>query len=74
MMRPFKSQRGRSRSWHCGMLVTGAVALALTAAACTSSGAQSSSGNTPVNGGTAVFALAPSTAANYIFPYISANC
>jgi peptide/nickel transport system substrate-binding protein len=73
MMRPFRSQRGRSRSWHCGMLVAGAVALALTAAACTSSGAQSSSGNTPVNGGTAVFALAPSTAANYIFPYISAN-
>jgi hypothetical protein len=72
MMRQSKSGRGRSRSWHCGMLVTGAAALALTAAACTSS-AQSSSGSTPVEGGTATFALAPSTAANYIFPYISAN-
>jgi peptide/nickel transport system substrate-binding protein len=72
MMRPFKSRRGRSRSWQLGMLVTGAAALALTAAAC-SSGTTSSSGGAPVKGGTAVFALAPSTAANYIFPYISAN-
>ena len=72
MMRQPRSRRGRPRSWHCGMLVAGAVALALTAAACTSS-AQSSSGNTPVKGGTAVFALAPSTVPNYIFPYISAN-
>jgi peptide/nickel transport system substrate-binding protein len=71
MMAPSKSRQGRPRSWHCAM-VTGAAALALTAAACTS-GAPSSSGNTPVKGGTAVFALAPSTAANYIFPYISAN-
>ena len=72
MMRQPKSRRGRPRSWHCGMLVAGAVVLALTAAACTST-AQSSSGSTPVKGGTAVFALAPSTVPNYIFPYISAN-
>ena len=72
MMRQPRSRRGRPRSWHCGMLVAGAAALALTAAACTST-AQSSSGSTPVKGGTAVFALAPSTVPNYIFPYISAN-
>src|SRR3984885_6105601 len=72
VMRQPRSRRGRPRSWHCGMLVAGAVALALTAAACTST-AQPSSGSTPVKGGTAVFALAPSTVPNYIFPYISAN-
>src|ERR1700735_3363825 len=72
MMRQPKSRRRRPRSWHCGMLMAGAVALALTAAACTST-AQSSGSNTPVKGGTAVFALAPSTVPNYIFPYISAN-
>src|SRR6202161_2864495 len=36
MMRQPRSRRGRPRSWHCGMLVAGAVALALTAGACTS--------------------------------------
>jgi hypothetical protein len=70
MMRQSKRRRDRSRSWHYGMLMTGAVALAVTAAACTS-GTPSSSGNTPVEGGTATFALAPSTQPNYIFPYIT---
>jgi peptide/nickel transport system substrate-binding protein len=71
-MRPSARHQGRFRSRRAAMLATGATALALAAAACTST-APSSSGGKPVNGGTAVFALAPSTAANYIFPYISAS-
>jgi len=71
-MRLSARHHGRLRSRRAAVLATGATALALAAAACTSS-APSSSGGTPVNGGTAVFALAPSTAANYIFPYISAS-
>jgi peptide/nickel transport system substrate-binding protein len=49
------------------------VALVLVAAGCSSSGTSSSSsgGGTKVKGGTAVFALPPSTVPNYIFPMTS---
>ncbi len=50
----------------------GAVALALVAAGCGgSSGGSSSAGNTPVKGGTAVWAEQPSAPPTYIFPYMS---
>jgi peptide/nickel transport system substrate-binding protein len=48
----------------------GAAALALAAAGCSSNGA-ASGGSTPVNGGTAVYALPPAVTPNYIFPYVS---
>jgi peptide/nickel transport system substrate-binding protein len=55
---------------------SGAAAIALTAAACGSggsgSGASGTSGN-PVSGGTATFALRPSTTPNYIFPFSSST-
>ena len=55
------------------MLAAGAAALALLAAGCGSSGS-TSSGTTPVKGGTAVWAEPPSSPPTYIFPYInSAN-
>ncbi|MFI5064121.1 MAG: ABC transporter substrate-binding protein [Streptosporangiales bacterium] len=55
------------------MLAAGAAALALLAAGCASSGT-TSSGTTPVKGGTAVWAEPPSSPPTYIFPYInSAN-
>jgi peptide/nickel transport system substrate-binding protein len=47
----------------------GAVALALVAGGCTSS--SSASGNTPVNGGTAVFAEPPSSPPDYILPFMA---
>jgi peptide/nickel transport system substrate-binding protein len=49
----------------------GAVAMALVAAACGSGGSSASVGTTPVSGGTAVYALPPSTTPNYIFPFVS---
>jgi peptide/nickel transport system substrate-binding protein len=53
----------------------GAAALALTAAACGgnggASGTSAPTGGTPVNGGTATYALPPSTTPNYIFPFAS---
>ena len=54
-------------------MVVGAAALALVAAGCGGSGSSSSSntGGTKVKGGTAVYALPPSTTPNYIFPYSS---
>ena len=58
----------------------GAAAIALTAAACSSSGSSSNAGaavatptGTPVAGGTATFALPPSTVPNYIFPFDSST-
>jgi len=64
--------RSRLRS-RLLIVVVGAAALALVAAGC---GGSSSSGNTAssgtkVKGGTAVYALPPSTTPNYIFPYSS---
>jgi peptide/nickel transport system substrate-binding protein len=58
------------------MLAAGVAALALVAAACSSSGntGSASSGGTPVKGGTAVWAEPPSSAPSYIFPFMnSAN-
>jgi len=51
-------------------------AIAVTAAACGGSGstpAATSTGGTPVAGGTATFALLPSTVPNYIFPFDSST-
>ncbi|MFI5064488.1 MAG: ABC transporter substrate-binding protein [Streptosporangiales bacterium] len=54
-------------------MVVGAAALAVVAAGCGGSSGSSSSntGGTKVTGGTAVYALPPSTTPNYIFPYSS---
>jgi peptide/nickel transport system substrate-binding protein len=63
-----------SRSWVWRRVVlggAGVAALALAAAACTSS-SNGASGKTPVNGGTAVMAELPGEAPSYIFPYMSA--
>ena len=54
------------------MLGVGAIVLALAAAGCASNGSSSASGNTPVKGGTAVWAEPPSTLPTYIFPYMNA--
>jgi peptide/nickel transport system substrate-binding protein len=55
------------------MLAAGAAALALAAAGCSSSGSGSSASATatPIAGGTAVMAEAPSYPPTYIFPYMS---
>ncbi|HTX80958.1 MAG TPA: ABC transporter substrate-binding protein [Streptosporangiaceae bacterium] len=47
--------------------------LALVAAGCSSSPSSSSSGTTPVNGGTAVWAEPPSSTPSYIFPYVDST-
>ena len=71
------AQRSTSRSRiHCRLLAAAAAAaaLAMVAAGCSSSGNSTSTGNTPVKGGTAVWAEPPSSPPTYIFPYIdSAN-
>ena len=63
---------GRSRPRLRGRAVAAglAVACALVAAGCSSS-SSSAPGTTPVPGGTAVFAEAPSAPPTYIFPYMS---
>src|SRR5215472_2265242 len=48
-------------------LAASTAALALTAAGCSS--ATTSAGDTPVRGGTAVWAEGPSATPNYIFPF-----
>jgi peptide/nickel transport system substrate-binding protein len=58
----------RSRSWRRVVLpVAGVAALALVAAGCSST---TSSGTTPVKGGTAVMAEPPSQTPDYIFPFM----
>ena len=58
----------------CGMAV-----VAVTAAACSSSSTSGTgnqpgtTGGTPVSGGTATYALPPSTTPNYIFPFTSSS-
>ena len=49
----------------------GAVALALVAGGCTNSPAVTAAGGAKIKGGTAVWALPPSSAPNYIFPFES---
>ena len=71
------SRRGSARTRHhkpgsgfrVRVLAASTAALALAAAGCTS--AATSAGNTPVRGGTAVWAELPGTPPNYIFPYES---
>ena len=71
------AQRSTSRSRiHRRLLAAAAAAaaLAMVAAGCSSSGNPTSTGNTPVKGGTAVWAEPPSSPPTYIFPYMdSAN-
>jgi peptide/nickel transport system substrate-binding protein len=57
------------------LVAGGALALVVTAAACGSSGGTSgsTSGGTKVKGGTATWALPPSTIPNYIFPFTSST-
>jgi peptide/nickel transport system substrate-binding protein len=54
------------------LAVGAAAACALVAAGC-SSGGSPATGSTPVSGGTAVFAEAPSATPNYIFPFVSST-
>jgi peptide/nickel transport system substrate-binding protein len=65
--------RARSRTRRYGLLLAaGVVALALVAAGCSSS-SPTAAGNTPVKGGTAVWAEPPSTLPTYIFPYVDSS-
>ena len=71
---------GRRRSRRLLAAACGAAAIAITAAACGSSGTSGTgangaapTGGTPVAGGTATFALPPSTVPNYIFPFSSST-
>ena len=74
----FPSTR-RRRARGLFAVACGAAAIALTAAACSSGGSSASGGaaatptGTPVTGGTATFALPPSTVPNYIFPFDSST-
>jgi peptide/nickel transport system substrate-binding protein len=78
-MGEFPSTRRRRRARGLIAAVCGAAAIALTAAACGSSGSSSNGAaaatptGTPVTGGTATFALPPSTVPNYIFPFDSST-
>ena len=70
------SRRARRLRGRMTMAVGGSVvALALVAAGCSSSSTSTSSGGaaagTAIKGGTAVWALPPSTTPNYIFPFES---
>ena len=80
-MGEFPSTR-RRRARGLLAVACGAAAIAITAAACGSSGTSSAggassstapTGGTPVTGGTATYALPPSTVSNYIFPFTSSS-
>src|SRR5580658_2734613 len=62
------ARQRRSRPGLGRLLAAGAVLLALAAAGCSGNGS-SPTGNTPVKGGTAVWAEPPSSPPTYIFPY-----
>src|ERR1700684_1767227 len=67
-------RHGRSRFRRRGRMLAaalGAAALALVAGACSSTSSSGASSGAPVKGGTAVYAEAPSTPPNYIFPFAS---
>jgi len=69
-----RSRRARRLRGRMTMAVgSGVVALALVAAGCSSSSSSNggSQAGTKVKGGTAVYALPPSTTPNYIFPFTS---
>jgi peptide/nickel transport system substrate-binding protein len=65
----------RRRKWTLGAAACGMAAIAVTAmAACSgSSGGTGTQPGTPVSGGTAVYALPPSTTPNYIFPFAGSS-
>ncbi len=66
----------RRRGGRAVLALAGATALAVTAAACSTSGtggAAPATGGTPVTGGTATYALPPSVTPNYIFPFSSST-
>jgi peptide/nickel transport system substrate-binding protein len=70
---PFRRRKGRAL-----LATAGVAALTVVAAACSSSNGTSPSGaaatgGTPVAGGTATYALPPSTVPNYIFPFDSST-
>jgi peptide/nickel transport system substrate-binding protein len=69
---PQQQVRFRSRL-HSKIMAAGVAvtACALVAAGC--NGSNSAVGNTPVKGGTAVFAEPPSSLPSYIFPYMSSS-
>ncbi len=74
-MGAFPSRRSKTRRL---LAVGGVAALAVAAAACSSgtsspSGGAAASGGTPQKGGTATYALPPSTTPNYIFPFSSST-
>jgi peptide/nickel transport system substrate-binding protein len=70
-----KPHRFRPGRWRLATAF-GTAAVALVAAACGSGGGSNGSAparGTPVSGGTASYALPPSTAPNYIFPFTSSS-
>jgi peptide/nickel transport system substrate-binding protein len=73
--RPDHSGKRSLRGPKALAVSTSVAALVLVAAACGSggSGTSGSSGGTKVQGGTATYALPPSTVPNYIFPFASST-
>src|SRR5690348_8480907 len=74
MRRPHvRSLAGRSHLGRYLSATAAVAAVALVAAGCSSSGGSSTgaASGTKVKGGTAVYALPPSTTPNYIFPFTS---
>ena len=76
-MGAFPSWR-RKRTRGAFAAACGMAAVAVTAAACSSGSSGTgnqpgTTGGTPVSGGTAVYALPPSTTPNYIFPFTSSS-
>jgi len=74
-MGAFPSRRSKSRRM---LILSGVAALAVAAAACssnggTNNGGAAATGGTPQKGGTATYALPPSTIPNYIFPFSSST-
>ena len=70
--------RRRKRTRGAFAAACGLAAVAVTAAACSSGSSGTgnqpgTTGGTPVSGGTAVYALPPSTTPNYIFPFTSSS-
>jgi peptide/nickel transport system substrate-binding protein len=73
-MGAFPEQHGKRPRRRTALAAGGAIALMLTAAACGSSGGSGGAGGgTKQTGGTATYALPPSTVPNYIFPFSSST-
>jgi peptide/nickel transport system substrate-binding protein len=69
---PFRRSKGRALLATAGVAVLAVVAAACSSSNTTPSGA-AATGGTPVAGGTATYALPPSTVPNYIFPFDSST-